>query len=145
MHPVIVKISPLLMFCYISLMCPFLMNMNNQFVVKVPKPRMEENITQHFILTVLKIHQRSKFKSCLKSITKKTSPFTSMAKCYQEQILVAQQELPIRGIWCWKNLSPEKTTKQHVDAKLICKHKGLIPDSNVKTCQPIWPYYRQRW
>jgi hypothetical protein len=24
-----------------------------------------------------------------------------------------------------------------VDAKLICKHKGLIPDSNVKACQPI--------
>jgi len=21
--------------------------------------------------------------------------------------------------------------------KLICKHKGLIPDSNVKACQPI--------
>jgi len=32
-----------------------------------------------------------------------------------------------------------------VDAKLICKHKGLIPDSNVKACQPIWPCYRQRW
>jgi len=25
----------------------------------------------------------------------------------------------------------------YVDAKLICKHKGLIPDSNVKACQPI--------
>jgi len=24
-----------------------------------------------------------------------------------------------------------------VDAKLICKHKGLIPNSNVKACQPI--------
>jgi len=24
-----------------------------------------------------------------------------------------------------------------VDAKLICKHKRLIPDSNVKACQPI--------
>ena len=24
-----------------------------------------------------------------------------------------------------------------VDAKLVCKHKGLIPDSNVKACQPI--------
>jgi len=24
-----------------------------------------------------------------------------------------------------------------VDAKLICKHKGLIPDSNVKACEPI--------
>jgi len=24
-----------------------------------------------------------------------------------------------------------------LDAKLICKHKGLIPDSNVKACQPI--------
>ena len=27
--------------------------------------------------------------------------------------------------------------KEVVDAKLICKHKGLIPDSNVKACQPI--------
>jgi len=26
---------------------------------------------------------------------------------------------------------------EFVDAKLICKHKGLIPDSNVKACQPI--------
>ena len=26
--------------------------------------------------------------------------------------------------------------------KLICKHKGLILDLNVKACQPIWPYYR---
>jgi len=24
-----------------------------------------------------------------------------------------------------------------VDAKLICKHKRLIPDSNIKACQPI--------
>ena len=24
-----------------------------------------------------------------------------------------------------------------VDAKRVCKHKGLIPDSNVKACQPI--------
>ena len=30
-------------------------------------------------------------------------------------------------IWSYKS----------VDAKLICKHKGLIPDSNVKACQPI--------
>jgi hypothetical protein len=37
-----------------------------------------------------------------------------MAKCYQERILVAQQELPIMGVWCWKNLSPEKTTKQQL-------------------------------
>jgi hypothetical protein len=29
--------------------------------------------------------------------------------------------------------------------KRIYKHKGLIPDLNVKACQPIWPYYRQRW
>ena len=29
------------------------------------------------------------------------------------------------------------TAKISVDAKLICKHKGLIPDSNVKACQPI--------
>jgi len=27
--------------------------------------------------------------------------------------------------------------KKIVDAKLICKHKGLIPNSNVKACQPI--------
>ena len=27
--------------------------------------------------------------------------------------------------------------KEVVDAKSICKHKGLIPDSNVKACQPI--------
>jgi len=29
--------------------------------------------------------------------------------------------------------------------KLICKHKGLIPDPNVKACQPIGSYYRQGW
>ena len=29
------------------------------------------------------------------------------------------------------------SAKVCVDAKLICKHKGLIPDSNVKACQPI--------
>jgi len=27
--------------------------------------------------------------------------------------------------------------KVFVGAKLICKHKGLIPDLNVKACQPI--------
>jgi len=30
-----------------------------------------------------------------------------------------------------------KEIEEAVDAKLICKHKGLIPDSNVKACQPI--------
>ena len=29
------------------------------------------------------------------------------------------------------------TEATSVDAKLICKHKGLILDSNVKACQPI--------
>ena len=35
--------------------------------------------------------------------------------------------------------NPEKLVgeKKAVDAKLICKHKGLIPNSNVKACQPI--------
>ena len=32
---------------------------------------------------------------------------------------------------------PTGRAKRCVDAKLICKHKGLIPDSNVKACQPI--------
>ena len=31
----------------------------------------------------------------------------------------------------------KKRKSRPVDAKLICKHKGLIPDSNVKACQPI--------
>jgi hypothetical protein len=36
-----------------------------------------------------------------------------------------------------------KIVEIHIDdivvlaQKLICKHKGLIPDSNVKVCQPI--------
>jgi hypothetical protein len=49
-----------------------------------------------------------------------------MAKCYQEKILVAQQELPIRGIWCWKNLSPEKTTKQQLFHGSIQKSEVTI-------------------
>jgi len=33
--------------------------------------------------------------------------------------------------------NPEKVLVITVGAKLICKHKGLIPDSNIKACQPI--------
>ena len=29
------------------------------------------------------------------------------------------------------------TSVQVLVQKLVCKHKGLIPDSNVKACQPI--------
>jgi hypothetical protein len=32
---------------------------------------------------------------------------------------------------------PSHQVQGAVDAKLVCKHKGLIPDSNVKACQPI--------
>jgi len=50
-----------------------------------------------------------------------------MAVCYQEQILVAQQELPIRGIRCWKkNLCPEKTTKQQLFHSSIQKLEVTI-------------------
>jgi len=39
-----------------------------------------------------------------------------------------------------KNETASFNLKQYVKLlmqKLICKHKGLIPDSNVKACQPI--------
>jgi len=32
------------------------------------------------------------------------------------------------------NTFKQLSLKEIVDAKLICKHKGLIPDSNVKAC-----------
>ena len=57
-----------------------------------------QNMTQNLILTVLKIHHTFRIQIMSQEHDKKTSPFTSMAVCYQEQILVAQQELPIRGI-----------------------------------------------
>ena len=45
-------------------------------------------------------------------------------------------------IRCWPMLCIPTTLVCHlvnglVDAKLICEHKGLIPDSNIKACQPI--------
>ena len=36
----------------------------------------------------------------------------------------------------WIHMEASNMTRC-VDAKLVCKHKGLIPDSNVKACQPI--------
>jgi hypothetical protein len=87
-HPVIVKISPLLwcpllMFCYILLMGPFLMIVNNQSVQQSSKKRMEEkNMTQHFALTVLKTHPTFRTQMSQEH-EKATTPFTSMRKCYR--------------------------------------------------------------
>ena len=35
------------------------------------------------------------------------------------------------------NMVPLGVTKDVLMQKQICKHKGLIPDSNIKVCQPI--------
>jgi len=35
------------------------------------------------------------------------------------------------------DLVPPGVPKDVLMQKLICKHKGLIPDLNVKACQPI--------
>jgi hypothetical protein len=80
-------------------MCPFLMNMNNQFVHQSSKTK--NGRTKHDPkLDINSSEDTSYIPNSIMSQEhdKKTSPFTSMAKCYQEQILVAQQELPIMGV-----------------------------------------------
>ena len=82
-------------------------------------------------------------------MSSKISAFSPLLKLKADQEFVwgKEQQLALDGI---KNylvnplvLIPPQQGKPFrlylstVDAKLICKHKGLIPDSNVKACQPI--------
>ena len=106
LHPVIVKISPLLwcpllMFCYILLMGPFLMIVNNQSVHQSSKKRMEEyDPTLRINCFVDTSYIPNSI--CLKSMKKATTPLMSIRKCYRDQIIVTQKELPLRGIQRWK-------------------------------------------
>jgi len=51
---------------------------------------------------------------------------------------VASERMTTHQERTWYGADPGPEEAAHlVDAKLICKHKGLIPDSNVKACQPI--------
>jgi len=67
-----------------------------------------------------------------------------------EYLLIFVLDIPLfpRSVFCYSDLDcleGEGVSRvtiargrwSSVDAKLICKHKGLIPDSNVKACQPI--------
>ena len=50
---------------------------------------------------------------------------------------ILQVELGSRHVDLDLESGPTGRAKRCVDAKVICKHKGLIPDLNVKACQPI--------
>jgi len=50
---------------------------------------------------------------------------------------VLQVKLGIRHVDLDLELVPPGVPKDVLVQKLICKHKGLMPDSNVKACQPI--------
>ena len=50
---------------------------------------------------------------------------------------VLQVELSIRHVDLDLESVPPGVPKDVLVQKLIYKHKGLIPDSNVKACQPI--------
>ena len=58
---------------------------------------------------------------------------------------VLQVEIGVRTVVLDLESVPPGMPKDVLMQKQICKHKGLILNSNIKACQPILPYNRQRW